>query len=161
MMKNKKQLSSKQAFNHIAELCSRSEYCIFDVRRKLYSFDLAESEREKIIQKLVNEKFIDEVRYCKAYVNDKIHFNRWGVKKIRAELAKRRIPDELIDETINDFRKIDMLKILVELLLKKRESIKYTDETELNTKLVTFAYSRGFLRGETEKALEVINNNRL
>ena len=38
------------------------------------------------------EKYIDESRFAKAYVNDKYKFNKWGRIKIRFELSKSALP---------------------------------------------------------------------
>ena len=52
----------------MAAICSRSEQCSPDIRKKITALGLKENETEEIIEKLKKEKFIDDERYVKAYV---------------------------------------------------------------------------------------------
>ena len=45
----------------------------------------------EIIDRLIDEKFIDERRYCRAFVNDKLRFNHWGRVKIQAKLREKKL----------------------------------------------------------------------
>lgn len=38
---------------------------------------------ERIIARLLKERFIDESRYTRFFVNDKLRFNKWGRDKNR------------------------------------------------------------------------------
>lgn len=44
----------------------------------------------RIIDRLVVEKFIDEERYCRAFVNDKFRFAKWGKMKITQALYMKK-----------------------------------------------------------------------
>ncbi|MDR0686933.1 MAG: RecX family transcriptional regulator [Dysgonamonadaceae bacterium] len=157
-MTNAKYSSLKVTFRHLAMLCSRSEYCVYDIKRKLCNFGVEECDRETIIQKLIDEKFVDELRYCTAFVTDKIRNNKWGIRKIVNELQKKHIPSTIINEVIIKFSKDEIQDVLTQLLIKKQKLITGKNPSEINNKLMRFAYSRGFSSGEIEKAIETINN---
>lgn len=80
----------------MADLCARSEQCVYDVRRKLVSARLDATSIERIVNYLVDNSFIDEARYARAFVGDKVRFQGWGRIRIRRELALRRIPEACI-----------------------------------------------------------------
>ena len=97
-----KELTAGEALNKAAAYCTLCERCISEVSTKLTAWGVPHGEQEKIIARLTNEKFIDEARYCRAFVNDKVKFNRWGRIKITAALREKKLPQEYIKEAIED-----------------------------------------------------------
>ena len=71
----KKPLTPGEALNKAAAYCTLCERCISEVSAKLTAWDVPYGEQQKIITRLIEEKFIDEVRYSHAFVNDKRRFN--------------------------------------------------------------------------------------
>ena len=67
----------------MAQLCSRSEQCSADIRRKMITYDLVNEVVEEIIEKLKKEKFLDDQRYVKSYISDKFRLNKWGKIKMK------------------------------------------------------------------------------
>jgi regulatory protein len=149
-----KQLSPEQALHRLAAYCSHAERCIFDVRRKMDAWEIPVNEQNKIIERLMQEKFLDESRYCRAFVNDKSKYSHWGAYKIKYELAKKQIPGQLIREALENLDSNESQEQLRGLLEQKRKSVKGKTEFEIKQKLMRFAASRGFSQGEIEKALE-------
>ena len=94
----KKPLTPGEALNKAAAYCTLCERCISEVSAKLTAWGVPHGEQEKIIARLTNEKFIDEERYCRAFVNDKVKFNRWGRIKITAALREKHLPQEYIKQ---------------------------------------------------------------
>jgi regulatory protein len=149
-----KQITYEQALHRIAAYCSRSERCVSDVRKKLDAWEMSAGEQEKIIQKLCRERFLDESRYCRAFVNDKFKYSRWGAYKIRFELKKKKISEELIQEALQNIDPDENSEQLQQLIEQKKKSVKGRNEYEIRQKLMRFAVSRGFTAGEIEKALK-------
>jgi len=146
-------LSSEQALHRIAAYCSRAERCIWDIRRKMDEWEISAEQQNRIIQQLQKEKFLDEERYCKAFVNDKSRYNRWGINKIRFEFRKKQLPEPLIKEALKNINleeNRERLKLLIE---QKKKSVKGKNEWEIRQKLLRFAASRGFSLEEIEKVL--------
>jgi len=150
----KRKLSAAQALQRMAAWCSRSERCSWDVRQKLSDFDLTDVEREQIMARLVNERFLDDSRFCRAFVNDRARYNRWGARKIAFELARRKIPATLIREALDALPKEESADRLADLLQQKRKTVKGASEAEIRMKLMRFAAGRGFSMEETERALK-------
>lgn len=142
-----KQLSPEEALHRTAALCSTGEQCIFDIREKLLRWGIASDDIKQIIEKLIQGKFIDEDRYCKSFVNDKLRFNKWGKIKIIYALRQKGISSQNIDNAINCIDEEKYLETLQEIILSKRKSIKNDTPENVKAKLFRFAASRGF---ETE-----------
>ena len=143
----------EQALHRLAAYCSRSERCVQDIRRKMTLWGLPETEQKKAIQYLQRENFLDEKRYCRAFVHDKSQYNRWGVHKIRYELKKKQIPDALIREALSEIDTDVCREQLQQLLANKRKTVKGTNEYEINQKLMRFAAGKGFSLEDIEAAL--------
>ena len=63
-----REIIAKEAYSKMAQLCSRSEQCSADIRRKMITYDLVNEVVEEIIEKLKKEKFLDDQRYVKSYI---------------------------------------------------------------------------------------------
>jgi len=137
-------LSYEQALHRLAAYCSRSERCIHDVKQKMVAWEIPANQQIQIIQHLQKEKFLDEERYCKAFVNDKAKYNRWGIDKIRFELRKKQIPEILIQEALKNLNPEESRERLRLLIEQKKKSVKGKNEWEIRQKLLRFAASRGF-----------------
>ena len=88
----KKPLSPGEALNKAAAYCTLCERCISEVSAKLTAWGVPPDEQEEIIARLIDENFIDKTRYCRAFVNDKVKFNRWGRIMIIAALREKHLP---------------------------------------------------------------------
>ena len=143
----------EQALSRLAAYCSRGERCADDIRRKMTAWGLSEEEQKKAIQYLQRENFLDEKRYCRAFVHDKSQYNRWGVHKIRYELKKKQISDSLIREAVSEIDKDIYREQLHQLLAHKRKTVKGANEYEIHQKLIRFAAGKGFSLEDIEAAL--------
>jgi regulatory protein len=123
---------------------------------KMETYDLTDEDKSRIIKQLIAHRFIDEKRYCLSFVRDRSKRNKWGKFKICFELVKKQIPDEIIQDAISTLQDDDIDERLVELLVRKKRTTRYSSEFELRQKLLKFAYRRGFSVEETEKALSSV-----
>lgn len=124
--------------------CSRAEHCIDDVRQKLWTWKVPVEEHDEIIESLIENNFINEVRYAEAFVKDKFRFNHWGRIKIRLMLRTKRIGAAIIDDAmscIDDDEYIEVLKNLIEAESKK---VKASSDYERKAKLLRYVAGRGF-----------------
>ena len=139
-----KKISEPEALNKAAAYCTLCERCISEVKAKLDSWGIGYASQTKILERLIDEKFIDERRYCSAFVNDKLRFNHWGRIKIRAKLIEKRLPRELITETLENIDEEEYNNILLTLIANKAKEVSTDEERKRREKLLRFAASRGF-----------------
>lgn len=139
-----KELTPGEALNKAAAYCTLCERCVSEVTAKLTAWGVPHCEQEKIITRLIEEKFINEARYCHAFVNDKVRFNRWGRIKIRAALSEKRLPRELINEAMDNIDEEQYTTSLAEVIAAKRKELKGVNDYTTKQKIMRFAASRGF-----------------
>lgn len=139
-----KELTPGEALNKAAAYCTLCERCVSEVTAKLTTWGVPHCEHEKIITRLIEEKFINEARYCRAFVNDKVRFNRWGRIKIRAALSEKRLPRELINEAMDNIDEEQYTTSLAEVIAAKRKELKGVNDYTTKQKIMRFAASRGF-----------------
>ncbi|MBP5457318.1 MAG: RecX family transcriptional regulator [Paludibacteraceae bacterium] len=140
----KKTLSYEEALAKSAALCSLSEKCISDIQKKLLSWGINNEESEKIIVRLLQERYIDENRFAKFFVKDKHRFAKWGKGKIIHALKEKGISSENIQEAIEQIEEEDYSEQLETLLKAKLKSIKYKNAYDAKAKLIRFGLGRGF-----------------
>ena len=80
--------------------CSSMERCVVDVEAKLSQWGATPEMMEKIVRHLQDERYIDQKRFCSAFVRDKYRFNQWGRVKICQALRMKKIPAGIYGDTI-------------------------------------------------------------
>ena len=152
----KKQYTFDELFHKAASYCSISEHCSREVTQKLVAWGVEEPDRLKIIERLMDDDFINEKRYAKSFVRDKFHLNKWGKIKITMALREKGIDKELINNSLNLIDEGEYEELLASLLKSKQKTIKYEFEYEKQGKLFRFAQSRGFENQVIERILRRI-----
>jgi regulatory protein len=145
-----------EALSKAMKLCSTKEYAPFEIEQKLLQWGLGEDVISEIISQLKEEKFLDEFRMARYFVNDKLKFNKWGKVKIKFMLQQKKISREALLEALDQIDNVFYIKILSEELVKKRKAIKDTDEYQIKAKLFQFASGRGFEGDVIYKVLDKI-----
>jgi regulatory protein len=137
-------MTRNEALTKVMKLCSTKEYAPQEIEQKLLSWGIDDAATEEIIATLKEEKFLDEFRMARYFANDKLKFNKWGRVKIKYMLQQKKVSREAISEALEQIDENIYNKILKEELVKKRKSIKDTDEYQIKAKLFQFATGRGF-----------------
>ena len=139
-----KELTEQEALCKAAAYCSSCEHCTAEVIAKLTAWNISAEAQERILKRLTKERYIDETRYARFFVNDKFRFNKWGRHRIAQELKMKHIPTSLIEEQLQTIDEEEYLDILRSLLATKAKSVKGKNEYERNGKLIRFAIGRGY-----------------
>jgi len=137
-------MTEQQALQKLAALCSTAEHCQGEMLEKLRKWEIEEAAQARIMQWLIEQKFVDDERFCRAFVNDKIKYNKWGRRKIEQALWQKRIDSDLARRVLDEVSDDDYLAVLRPLLKSKAKSIKAKDDYEFANKLIRFAAGRGF-----------------
>ena len=122
---------------------------------KMKRWELSEEAQARVMAQLIEERYVDDRRYARAFVKDKIRYNKWGRRKVQQGLWMKRIDKEIQDEVLDEIDEKEYLNVLKPLLKQKRKSIKANSDYELNQKLVRFAYGRGFTFDIIRQCLDV------
>lgn len=147
-------LPYEKALERISRICSRHEKSMYDVSRKLESWELEDKLIRRIMKYLKGKNFINDERYARAYTYNQHHFRKWGKIKIRMMLKQKKIPDRLIEKALEQFDENEYVQTLKDELMKKRKSLKGKNKVDLMVRLQRFAYSRGYEQDIIRKVMD-------
>ena len=133
----KTELSKLEWLAKAQAYCARAEHCAADVRRKFYEWGLQDAEiADSIEQNLYADNFLNDRRFCEAYVHDKVAYQSWGRLKIQASLRALQLPESEIRaamENIDETAYFDNLRKLIR-----------ARKTDSEDKRLRFLLQRGF-----------------
>lgn len=147
--------SENDAYLTLAALCAQAEHCQWEMLEKMRRWELPEEEQARVMQRLVSERYVDDERYARAFVKDKVHYNKWGRRKVEQALWQKHIDEDIRQRVLDEVDDSEYLAVLKPLLQQKRRSTKAANDYELNQKLVRFAVSRGFTFDIIRQCLDV------
>ncbi|WP_374951351.1 regulatory protein RecX [Mucilaginibacter sp.] len=138
--------------------CAYQERSQQEVRDKLYEWGLWTSAVENIITKLIEDNYLNEDRFARAYVRGKFNQKGWGKIKIKQGLQLKKVSAPLIKKALMTIDPDEYMATLAKTLTKKAATVSEKNEYIRRYKLQQYALSRGF---ETELAAEVLKNSEL
>ena len=139
-----KPLTPDQVLDKMAKYCAYQERCLKDVRDKLKTFDILEEEKTKILDYLLDNRFVNDERFAKSFVRGKINQSGWGVNKIRFHLIQKGIDKDIIDEALGQTDNEVYRQRLIDILKTKSKTIKADSDFEKKRKLAAYAMQKGF-----------------
>lgn len=134
----------EQALAALMRLCARAEKTRSDALRLMRGWGIAEADAERIVARLVADRFIDDARYAEAFVREKQRLSGWGEYKIRTALQRKRIARETIDAALELIDRSKTGERLAGLLARKLRTVKYATQYDLKTKLMRYGLSLGY-----------------
>lgn len=152
--REKRSKTPEQALAALMRLCARAEKSEGDARRLMRGWGLTEQDAERVLARLVRERFIDDARYAGAFVREKLRLSGWGEYKIRTALQRKGIRRETIDAALAQADRSGMGERLAQQLARKLRTVKSATPYELKTKLVRYGLSLGY---DYETVLETVS----
>ena len=150
------ELSNDAIMKKVLHYCAYQDRCTQEVMKKLATFDMPDSEREKIMKLLVEDGFIDDERYASTFVRSKIHLKKWGVNKIRMALKLKGISDDIISNSLSEIDPEIYREELIKVL--KAKKINETDPYKRKAKLAQYAMQKGYEPGLVWDTLKSLNS---
>lgn len=153
------QMSALEAFGRLTAFCAAGEHCLTEVRERLRRWNVAPDEVEALVRRLVEEQYVNEERYCRAYINDKVRFARWGRLKIAQALRQKQIASSLYLPLLDELDEAIYSEQLRRLLEAKQREVKGRNAYERKAKLVRFALGRGYEMDEIRRFIPNFEEN--
>ncbi len=138
-----RELSKAEWLDKCEAYCAKSEHCAADVRRKLYEWAAPAEISDEIVENLYKNDFLNDARFCHAYVHDKVAYQSWGRIKIQAGLRALDLPESEIRKSLDEIDE-KQYKLNLQSLFQQRKS----DSEE---KRLRFLLQRGFTYDEIKK----------
>ena len=142
-----------KVLDRMRALCSRREYCRKDIMKKvLPAVDGDVTVAGGIIDMLVKEKYIDELRYASAFARDKSSIAGWGAVKIRYMLSAKGIPEGLVAQALEEIDGEKAVSRLDKLMENKFRSLK--EDPQCRLKMLRFGLGRGYGYDEVSSVVD-------
>lgn len=150
-----KQKTEQEAYLTLASLCANAEHCQWEMLEKMRRWELTDEAEARVMQRLVDERYVDDERYARAFVKDKLNYNKWGRRKIEQALWQKHIDETVRQQVLDEIADEDYVLVLRPLLKQKRKSVKAASDYDLHVKLIKFALSRGFTMDIIKQCIDV------
>ena len=143
----------EKVLDRMRNLCSRREYCRSDIMKKVLKALEGDTEKaEKVLATLVEEKYLDELRYACAFARDKSSRAGWGETKIRYMLSAKGVPRDIISQALGEVDDSKARTRLEKLMENKYRSLK--DDPQCRLKMLRFGLGRGYGYDEVSDVLK-------
>jgi regulatory protein len=139
-----KEITEQEAYLRLTALCAQAEHCQHEMLEKMKKWELADEAQARVMERLIKERYVDDERYARAFVMDKIRYNKWGRRKVEQALWMKRIDKGIQERVLSEVDDEEYVSALRPLLKQKQRSTKAASDYELRQKLIRFALSRGF-----------------
>lgn len=146
--------SGDEALTSLMRLCARAERSSGDALRLMKLWGVEPSEQQRVLKRLLSERFIDDRRYAEAFVREKTSLSAWGEYKIRAALQRKGIARQTIIDALASSSAEGSTERLEQKLRSKLRTTKYESEYQLKGKLLRYAASLGYPMDEAMEAVE-------
>ncbi len=148
-------MDAARCLSRLQKLCSKAEYCRADIRRKaLKDLDGDAEAAEKIVEALVADKYVDDVRYASAFAREKATLQGWGPVKISFQLRGKGVADAAIKAALEEIEPEKADEKLLKLLQTKARSLE--GDPQFKLKLLKFGLGRGYNYDQVEEAVSKI-----
>ena len=148
----------EKALDKMRRLCSRREYCISDIRNKLMKeLDGDSGKVGTALKKLIDERYVSDLRYATAFARDKAAIAGWGSAKIRYMLSSKGVTKDVIVEALTEIDDAKASDRLTKILENKYKALK--DDPQCKIKLLRFALGRGYSYDEVKEIIDVFMKN--
>ena len=144
-----------RCLSRLQKRCSKAEYCSSDVYRKaLKALDGDAEAAARVLAALVEEKYVDDVRYAGAFAWEKAGLQGWGPIKIRFQLRSKGISEDAIAAALEEVEPGRAADKLERLLAAKARTLE--GDPQFRLKMLKFGLSRGYEYAAVEEALKKI-----
>ena len=110
---------------------------------------------EEVIDKLIDYKYLDDDRFTKAFIKDKLNFTNWGDYKIENELKRLGVNEEIIYNNMINIDDNIYYERINKIINKDISTNKKYNGIKLKNKIYNHLLTLGYSK---EKVISIINN---
>ena len=139
-----KYYSKEDALEVLRKYCVYQDRCHSEVRTRLIKLKIYGDDLEDIIVDLINDDYLNEERFAKAYVRGKYRMKSWGRHKIKMHLIQKKVSEYCIKQGMKGILEEEYQEILERVLRKRADIRPGANARILSMELGKYAQSRGF-----------------
>ena len=139
--------NEKDAYNYALTLLNYRDYSIWEMQERLKKCSVSESDIKAVIDKLCGYDFLDEKRYAQRVYDSWLSKKYYGKGRLKTDLQKRNINDELIAEVTGQAQEeaeLARCMAAADTYLKKKKINSFEDAMKVKAGLGRFLFARGF-----------------
>ena len=144
----------EEALAKLQRYCAYQERCHSEVRTKLISIKCYGDQLEEVISALIQDDYLNELRFAKTYTSGKYRLKAWGRNKIIQALKKKNISEYCIRKGIESIDELDYMESLERALLKYQYKYDHLDHFTLRGKLFKYGINKGYTHSELNSVLD-------
>ncbi|MEO1438622.1 MAG: regulatory protein RecX [Bacteroidota bacterium] len=137
-------MTKMMALAKLQRYCAYQDRCHQEVRSKLLDLKVYGDDLEWVMDELIKEKFLDELRFAQSFARGKFRNNKWGKTKIKIELKKKAISDYCIRKALQEIDPEDYEEMLTKLIQQKWDRTKAQSDFEKKQKTAAFVIRKGY-----------------
>ncbi|MDF0707183.1 regulatory protein RecX [Flagellimonas okinawensis] len=153
-MNHTKSYTLAEATKKMENYCAYQERCHKEVVEKLREMRMIPEAIDQILGHLIQENYLNEERFAKAFARGKFNIKKWGSNRIVRELKFRDISAFNIKSALSEIPEEAYLETLDELARKRLDQIKETNNLKRKKKLADYLLYRGW---ESHLVYEKVN----
>ena len=141
----------------LEHFCAYQERCVHDVKLKMQRLQIEPNFQEQIIERLIEQEFIDEKRYAISFMRSKVNLKKDGIQKMAYALRNKRIPDDIVTQAIAEIDREIYLANISGLIEKKWKTLSPKNEYAVaKRKLIAFLMGKGYRYDEFKGYLNAL-----
>ena len=140
----RKFLTKEEALQKLRQYCAYQERSHYEVQQKLYDLGIRRQEHDEVIATLIEEDYLNEERFAKAFAGGKFRMKDWGRKKIYYALKEKKVSEYSIKQAMKEIDEEEYQKNLKELVTEKYESLKDEQFLVRKKKTIDFMIQKGY-----------------
>ena len=140
----KKHLTKEQALQKLRQYCGYQERSHAEAVQKLWDLGVRRADHDEIISILIEEDYINEERFAKAFAGGKFRMKDWGRKKIYHALKEKKVSEYNIKNAMKEIDEETYRKNLLDLATKKYELLKNEQYLVRKKKTTDYLLQKGY-----------------
>lgn len=145
----------------IRAFCLYRERSHSETAQKLKSYGLIPEVIDTLLSELIQERYVDEERFARAYVRGKFKIKKWGRQKIKQGLYQHDLSDYILKKAFSEIDPDAYYNQVLRLCEKRWPLLKGKDDYQRKQKLRAYLYRQGYesdLINEALKDFDFTNN---
>ena len=142
----KRKYTLRETKQKIGRFCASRERCHKEVRSQLLKWGWDVETTEELIALLIEQGFLDEMRFARAFVHDKIFLDRWGKRKVADRMRMREVPAGIINRVLNEVDEERYHMVAGKVLRTRMNQLQLSPPLQYKDRqrLLRFMVQRGF-----------------
>jgi regulatory protein len=140
---NNRRMIKETAFNYLAG----RDHSVFELKNKLRRKYRENDEIiRKVVEELIEEGFLNDEKFARDFVDSQIRLKKFGVAKLRAELLKKGIDREIVNDVLSKYSEEDFEKSALEIARARLDKLMRMNlaPEKIKRRLYGFLKSRGY-----------------